>query len=318
MITLQTLPALVLWTVVVIRLLGLRFGWKPGVMFAAGWVALAQTLNIDQIYLAVDGLLGGWNLLNLIVHLLIGAGMTELSRLLLQATGRSSRRMNAVLVGMGLALGLVQVLLLAASDTQGSATNFTDTFADSATVALYQASFFGWVGLVFGFTGVECLRRDTRGESRAFGIGFNFVSMGCLGGVLTVVTKMVLILQAMLSSEAEPWLYIAYRVLVALTIISFSVGFILPSYERIRAAYASRRKRAQALDSLRPIVQRLAETPEGRHSLGSANIYMDARSSAKELYRWLIFIGDIRVLGPDLLSEREKAVVDKVGSGLDH
>ncbi|MEB7503980.1 hypothetical protein [Arthrobacter koreensis] len=84
---LQVLPVLVLWAVVAIRVLGLRFGWKPGVLPAVSAVALAGTLNIDPVYLAVDQALAGRNVLNVLIHLLVGAGMTDLSRLLLQVTG---------------------------------------------------------------------------------------------------------------------------------------------------------------------------------------------------------------------------------------
>ena len=175
----------------IVRLAGLRFGWKPGVLPGMAAVAAGATLNIDQVYLSVDSLLGERNLLNLIVHLFMGAGMTELSRLLLKATGRADDggRQVRALIGMGIVLGLIQATLLLVSDTEGSATNFTDTFASIPTIAPYQASFFAWIGIVLGYTGVECLRRDKSGESRGFGIGLGIVSAGCLAGVGAVAAK---------------------------------------------------------------------------------------------------------------------------------
>lgn len=315
MITLQTLPVLIMWAVVAIRLLGLRFGWKPGILPASALVALALSLNIDQVYLFVDGLLGGWNLLNLIVHLLMGAGMTELSRLLLRATGRRGRRNQHVyvLLGIGVVLTVVQVTLLAMSHTEGSATNFTDTFGHIPTVAAYQASYFGWIGIVLGYTGVECMRRDKDGESRSFGIGFNIVSLGCLSGVAAVAMKMLLIAVAAADLDAGFPLYLTYRILVAAGIVCFAVGFILPSYDRIRSTYAARRQRRMHLDALRPIVARLAETTEGRSSFDAGDLHLSARTSGRQLYRWLIFVGDIRVLDPDLLTAEETDIVDEIG-----
>lgn len=322
MITLQTLPALVLWVVVIIRMIGLRFGWKLGILPAVTAVAMGATLNIDQVYLAVDHLLGGWNLLNLIVHLCMGAGLTELSRMLLQATGRAGRngRHVKVLFGMGIVLALVQITLLVVSDTNGSATNFTDTFASIPTVALYQASFFAWIGIVMGYTGVECLRRDSRGESRSFGIGFDLVSMGCLAGVSAVALKMFLIGLELTGADPTPapGLYIAYRILIALTIVGFAVGFILPTYGRIKVAFSRRRSRINAMDSLRPIVRRLTETYEGQRSMDAANICLKARTSKTQLYRWFIFIGDIKVLDPDLLSPQETQTIDEIGKKFEH
>lgn len=318
MIGLQALPALVMWAVVSIRVYGLWLGWKPGVLPAAALVAPAMTLDIDPVYMAVDQLLGGHNLLNLIIHLLIGAGLTQLSRMLLQATGHTNRRSYIMMVVAGGVLVLAQVALVAVSDTQGSATRFTDTFADIPTVALYQASFFAWVGLVFGYTGMECHRRDAGGESRAFGIGFDFVSLGCLIGVGTVVVKLLLIALVVTETEAAGFLYTLYKVLVGLTIIFIAVGFMLPALQRLRSAYSSRSQRAVALDLLRPIVSRLAKTDEGRRSLDAAHIHLDARSSGTQLYRWLIFVGDIRVLDPGLLSEQERAITDAVGRDFEH
>ncbi|MCC3295878.1 hypothetical protein LJ756_14755 [Arthrobacter sp. zg-Y411] len=316
MITLQMLPAAALWTLVVIRLIGLRFGWKPGILPGIAAVATGATLNIDQVYLYVDSLLGERNLLNLIVHLIMGAGMTELCRLLLKATGRTDDdggRHIRVLVGLGIVLAVIQTTLLLVSDTPGSATNFTDAFASIPTIAPYQASFFAWIGVVLGYTGIECLRRDKAGESREFGIGVRILSAGCLAGVGAVAVKMLLIGMEFFGMQAPFGLYIGYRILMALTMLGFAVGFAVPSYARMKTAAAARRRRAEDLDALRPIVRRLMTTCEGTRALEAANVSLAARTSKTQLYRWFILIGDIRVLEPGLLSPEETRIVDQIG-----
>lgn len=309
------LPAAALWVVVAVRLIGLRLGWKPGILPGMAVVAVGATLNIDQVYLFVDGLLGNRNLLNLIVHLLMAAGMTELSRLLLKATGRTGHhgRHVKVLIGMGLVLAVTKTVLLLVSDTQGSATNFTDTFAAIPTIAPYQASFFAWIGIVLAYTGLECLRRDKTGESREFGIGLNIVSAGCLAGVAAVLVKMLLIGMEYTGVDAPFSLYIGYRTFIALTLLCFAAGFLVPSFSRIRAALAARRRRAADLNALRPIVRRLALTPEGARALEAANVSVDARTSKLQLYRWFILIGDVRVLDPERLSLQEIHTIDEIG-----
>ncbi|UWX97758.1 hypothetical protein N2K95_03480 [Arthrobacter zhaoxinii] len=320
MITLQMLPAAALWTVVIIRLVGLRFGWKPGILPGMAAVAVGATLNIDQIYVFVDSLLGERNLLNLIVHLFMGAGMTELSRLLLKATGRSDddggRHMKA-LIGMGIVMAVIQTALLLVSDTPGSATNFTDAFASIPTIAPYQASFFAWIGVVLGYTGVACLRRDKSGESREFGRGLGVVSAGCGAGVGAVLMKMLLIGLEYSGVEASFALYIGYRVLIALTLLCFAAGFAVPSSARMKTAAAARRRRAGDLDALRPIVRRLATTDEGKRAMDAANVSLNARTSKTQLYRWFILIGDIRVLRPGLLSPEEVHVIDEIGTRIE-
>jgi len=317
MTALQILPVLVLWAVVLIRLLGLRYGWKPGVLPAVSAVALAGTLNIDPVYLAVDQALGGRNVLNLLIHLLVGAGMTELSRLLLQVTGRGRR--VKVLVGVGLVLAAAQTVLLGVSDTRGSAASFTDTFGSIPTIAWYQATFFAWFAMICGYTAFEMMRRSRNGESRAFRIGFDVLGAGCLMGVLAAVLKMIQIgLELQGSGETNELLALAYQVLLAVMIVGFAVGFILPSSGRIKATFRARDERAQDIAALRPIVARLVQTPQGRSSMGAAKIFLGERPSKAQLYRWFIFIGDVRVLDPTLLSPHETTIIDEIGTRIEH
>lgn len=318
MTALQVLPVLVLWAVVAIRLLGLRIGWKPGVLAPVAAVAAAATLNVDPVYLAVDGFLGNRNLLNLVIHLLMGLGMTELSRLLLRVTGRT-RRVGA-LIGVGIVLAVTQIVLLLLSDTRGSAASFTDTFGTIGTVAMYQATFFAWFGIISGFTALETLRRNRAGESRPFRIGFDILGIGCLAGVGAAVLKMIQIGMEIQGRGASfnGLLSIGYQILLALMILGFAAGFILPSSERVRETLRARNERAQDIAALRPIVARLVQTPEGRSSLGAASIALGARPSKAQLYRWFIFIGDVRVLDPGLLSPQEAGIIDRIGTRIEH
>jgi hypothetical protein len=318
MTLLQVLPVCILWGMVAIRVLGLFFGWKPSILPAVALIALGATLNIDPVYLAVDRQLGGWNVLNLVVHLLMGVGMTELSRLLLQVTGRSSRQVR-VLIIIGVVLGLAQAVLLVVSETSGSAASFTETFGDAPTIALYQASFFAWFGAVTGYTGVETLRRNRCGESPSFRRGFDILSAGCLAGVLAAALKMVQIGSELLGGGDgyAGALVIGYHVLLALMIIGFAVGFIIPSYERIRETIRSRTQCAQDLAALQPIVRRLVQTHEGQRSMEAANISLDTRNPQTQLYRWFIFIGDIRVLNPELLTSEETTIIDEIGKRIE-
>ena len=319
MTLLQVLPICILWGMVGIRLLGLCFGWKPGILPAVALVALGATLNIDPVYLAVDQLLGGRNLLNLAVHLLMGVGMTELSRLLLQVTGRSRRQIK-VLITIGIVLALAQILLLVVSDTRGSAANFTDTFGDAPTIALYQATFFAWFGAVTGYTGVETVRRDRRGESRPFRIGFDILSIGCFAGLLAAAAKMVQIGAGILGAGNGfvDALVLGYHVLLALMTVGFAVGFIIPLLERMQGTFRARTQRSRDLAELRPIISRLAQTDEGRRSMDAASISLNTITTKTQLYRWFIFIGDIRVLNPGLLTPEETDIIDEIGTRIEH
>ncbi|MBF4993250.1 hypothetical protein ITX31_03870 [Arthrobacter gandavensis] len=317
MTCLQVLPVLVLWAVVAIRLLGLRYGWKAGVLPAVTAVALAGTLNIDPVYLAVDQALGGRNVLNLLIHLLVGAGMTLLSRLLLQVTGRGRR--VKVLFAVWLVVAAGQIVLLAVSDTRGSAASFTDTFGSIPTIAWYQATFFGWFAMICVYTAIEMMLRNRSGESRAFRIGFDVLGAGCVLGVAAAVLKMIQIgMEQRGFTDSGGALAAAYQVLLALMVGGFAVGFILPSAERIRSTFRARGQREQDIATLRPILARLVQTPEGRSAMGAERIFLEERPSRVQLYRWFIFVGDVRILDPALLSRQETAVLDEIGKRIEH
>lgn len=318
MTLLQVLPVTILWVMVGIRLLGLRFGWKRSMIPALLIVTLGVTLNVDAVYLALDPLLGGENLLNLVVHLLMGLGMTVLSRSLLQATRRSSRHING-LVGAGVVLAMVQSLLFLVSDTPGSAEDFTATFGGTPTIALYQATFFAWFGIIAGYTGMKTFRRNRCGESDAFRIGFNVLSAACLMGVVAAMMKMVEICTELLDGVRtyEGALDVVYHVFIALMTLGFAIAFILPSSGRIKTTLAVRREIADSLNDLRPILRRLASTPEGQRGMDATHISLDARTSSAQLYRWFIVIGDVRVLNSNLLSTEELRIIDKVGNRIE-
>jgi hypothetical protein len=310
---LQILPALILWSVVITRIIGLRFGWKPGILTAMVLVSIGTTLNIDPVYLTVDAWLGNRNILNLVVHIALGLGMTELSRLIAAATGATNARWR-LLVLVGVALVGAQVALLFSTGTPGSATNFTDVFAGIPAIAWYQGLFFAWIGLITAYTGIECLRRNRAGETASFRIGFDIIAASCFIGVLAVATKLLLVAQKAAGAEnsVSDIAYVGYRVLVALTLIGFAVGFALPAYHRGRQQWTDRSRIRNALMRLQPIVSRLLETDAGQRAREAAALSLRPRSSKDQLYRWVIFVDDIRVENPELLSADEIELLDDI------
>lgn len=317
MTILQVAPVVVLWAVVLVRIIGMGFGWKPGILFAIAAVDMSSTLNIDQVYLSLDSLLGGWNVLNLVVHLLMGLGLTEMSRLLFRATSRSTFHVK-VLLCIGILMAVVQVALLEPALTQGSATNFTEAFGAIPQVAVYQASFFAWAGIVLGYTGVVFLRRSRGSETALFRIGFDIIGVGCLSGLSAVVMKLVMVGFEITAVDPARDNYVLYRFLIAVTLCCFAVGFLLPSYGRMKNAIRGPRRIRQALSALSPIVARLEQTPACEALLGPENILFDGQVPKMRLYRWLIFVNDIKLLNPELLSAQEHLLIDEIGRDFAH
>lgn len=313
----QLLPAMILWSVVLVRIIGLRFGWNPGILRAMLLVSIGTTLNIDPVYLIVDALLGDRNILNLVVHIVLGLGMTELSRLIVAATGASHARWR-LLVLIGLALAGVQAVLLFSTSTPGSATNFTDMFAGIPAIAWYQGLFFAWIGLITGYTGYECLRRKRADETPSFRIGFDVIAASCFFGVTAVVTKLLLVAHEAegVESPLAEVAYATYRWLIAVTLFGFAVGFALPAYTRSRQQWIEWKRRREALIRLQPIVLRLLGTDAGGRAKEAAELSLRRSASHDQLYRWVIFIDDIRIENPELLSADDIKVLDDIEARL--
>ena len=313
---LQILPALILWAVVLVRVIGLRYGWKPGILAAMVLVAIGTTLNIDPLYVFVDSWIGNRNVLNLVVHIVLGLGMTELSRLIVVATGASIARWR-FLVATGIALMVAQGVLLLTTETPQSATNFTDVFAGIPAIAWYQGLFFAWIGLITAYTGLECARRDRTGERPSFRIGFDIIAVSCFTGVVAVVTKLLLVIQEATGAETDSEIaYVSYRALIALTLVGFAIGFALPAYHRSRQQIGDLVRRRTALARLQPIVHRLLATEAGQRAGQAAELTLTQRSSRSQLYRWVIFVDDIRMEHPELLSPGESKLLDDIEASL--
>jgi hypothetical protein len=314
---LQILPALILWSVVLTRIIGLRFGWKPGILTAMVLVAAGTTLNIDPLYITIDSWIGNRNILNLIVHIVLGLGMTELSRLIVAATGASNARWR-LLVAVGVALAGAQALMLLTTETPQSATNFTDVFGAIPAIAWYQGLFFAWIGLITAYTGVECMRRDRAGERASFRIGFDVIAASCFAGVLAVLIKLLLVTQEATGTEnsLSDIAYVGYRALIAVTLMGFAVGFALPAYHRGRQQIDERARQRAALARLQPIVERLSETEAGQRARQAAALSLGRGSSREQLYRWVIFVDDIRIEHPELLSAEESKLLDDIEASI--
>lgn len=66
---------------------------------------------------------------------------------------------------------------------------------------------------------------------------------------------------------------------------------------------------------LRPLVSRLLDTDAGQRAREAAALSLRPRTSKDQLYRWVIFVDDIRVASPELLSADEIELLDDIEAG---
>lgn len=158
------------------------------------------------------------------------------------------------------------------------------------------------------------MRRKRAGETASFRIGFDVIAFSCFFGVLAVVTKLLLVAQEAAGAENDvsDIAYVGYRVMIATTLLGFAVGFALPAYGRARRQWVDRVHRRSALMRLQPIVTRLVDTNPGQRAREAADLSLRPTYSMDQLYRWVIFIDDIRLEKPELLSADEIELLEDI------
>lgn len=274
--------------------------------------AMSETLNIDELYLWLDRQIGGMNVLNLVVHVCLGMGLSELSMSLQKAAGVSQRR-GELLFWASVFLIPAQVVLLITGAAKGTATDFTGTFGHEPVLALYQAIFFAWVAIICIQTALVLHHRPRADETAVFRCGMNIVSAACAAACIASASKLGLVSIATVGASVDlvGLLQGTYTVMIGLTCIGFAIGLGMPAVEKLRQSVQEREWRADIAPELQKIVERVRETEVGAQVVQSSG-KLPTGSSLKDIYSVCIAIRDVQAYGDDILSAAELRFLDEV------
>ncbi len=81
----QIVAAALIWLLVICLLPGIRVRRDHSVLTAAITISVALTLNIDQVYVGIDSVLGGRNFVDLLANVSMVVGIYFLSRAIIRA-----------------------------------------------------------------------------------------------------------------------------------------------------------------------------------------------------------------------------------------
>ncbi|TFD63188.1 hypothetical protein E3T39_00305 [Cryobacterium suzukii] len=248
----QLIVALALWGLVGALMIGTRRRTDQSILYAAVMIAVSLTLNIDAVYFAADGLLGGRNYADLPANLLLLLGVYFLSRAILRASSPSRAdatarpfRIGAIITA---SLMVTTFVFIDAPTTSGT---FMQDFGNQPAAAAYSLVQFTYLGIVVALTGTICLRFAGRMSTPTRRLGFRIVGAGCGAAVLTVLSVVGMDLAHVFGAMSLLALFAsAYDVLNLAAILLLCFGLSLPPILGWVSNGINRRKLQAALPDL--------------------------------------------------------------------
>lgn len=298
--------AVLLWGTVAFQLYGLRRRKDHNVLWFALSLTAALTITIDPFYVALDGLLGGRNLLHLISNLLMAVSMFCLSRAILSGIQRASTggRIGA-LVALALSMTISTVFFFL-TDAPVSSTAYMLDYGSQFAATVHASGLFLYVGAVMGFTCWSILRALKAMTTSATRAGLLLTALGCLSVVALCAVVMAMNTAHVLGRLDIVRAFIpVYDPLYLSSFILLFAGLSIPPIVR-RAAGRRREKRTNAMAvELQPMWERLVGT-EGT----IPQSLPDGTDATRRLHRRITEIRDALLRTAETPSKDERLLLE--------
>lgn len=223
----QVLVAGVMWTLVASLLILRRGRADRSVTYAAVAIALAMTLNIDDVYLAIDAVAGGTNFVTLASDALLMTGLFFLGRGVMKA---GDYRPQLVKIAVGLPALVVALVCVAGSfffiDRGETTTEFMSDLGAQPAAAIYSITVFTYCGIIVTAMFVLAVRQ-LRLASGVLRVPATLLAIGAACGIALCITVLVMDVAHVTGSlsvmhAVDP----AYGPLMIATFLFLCAGFI--------------------------------------------------------------------------------------------
>jgi len=308
----QETIAVLMW-VLVLSLLTLRRGRTDhSITYAAVLIAVAMTLNIDNVYTWIDPLLGGTNLATLISDGLLMVGLFFLGRGVMHA-GRYSPGLVRFAVGVpALIAALVAIITLFFFINRGdTTTTFMLDLGAQPVAAIYSIISFTYCGIVLTAMLVLAIRQcasDTRFQR----IPAALLAVGSACGVVLCVVVLIMDVAHVAGAlDLMNTAGLAYNPLTVLTFVFLCMGFAGQPALRFLKNRLRRVKTDVLIAQLEPIwFQALRKHPGLSGALPETSRFDDPEA---RLHRQIVEIRDA-MIDPEAqleVSESEIALLER-------
>ncbi|WP_311215127.1 MULTISPECIES: hypothetical protein [unclassified Arthrobacter] len=298
----QTVAAAMIWLLVFCLFPGIRRRRDYSVLTASITIAVALTLNVDQVYLAIDSVLSGRNFVDLLANISMVVGIYFLSRAIIRAATPDEtvdRRDSAGMILLAVVIAGLTVSF-SAIVTQGSSTRFMVDYGDQWSAALYSSIQFVYIGYVVSVTGVTCLR--FRGDMLRpyFRTAFTFIGVGCSFAVLLVLLVLIMdVLHLQGRLDAMRAVSPIYDAAVVAAMIFLCVGLAIPPVARRILRRKQSATEAELVSDLTKIWEKTTQKRQNVRLVRDTEM-ISQQDTAQRLHRMLVEVQDALLVEPGL------------------
>jgi hypothetical protein len=278
-----------------VQLISARRRRSQRVLFASALITLAMLLNVDQVYLWVDSLIGSGNITTFVSDAALITGTYFLSAATIASVRGAEERAVAWPTVLLATVAVVMLISFALIDMHHSSSSFMVDFGDQMAAAAYNSAQFVYLGVVLAYTGVVILRCRPRMTSRANVVGFTIVATGCLATLLLVLDVLGMNAANLLDWNSElTVLQALYSPLFVAVMALLCIGLAIPPTSRHIATITRKYRSHTLVTAIEPIWHRFVPAPPLPNSFG-------AHDTEMRLHRLLIEIEDERLKNPQVL-----------------
>ncbi|MBT1003977.1 hypothetical protein KIH31_15415 [Paenarthrobacter sp. DKR-5] len=187
----EMIAAGLMWALTVALAATLRPKKDPSILVAAGFIALATTLNIDSVYVTVDSIVGGHNLFDLIANGCLMVGIYFLSEAIVRAarpqgsrSGRGYGKWGRYALSITLTVTAVSFASIRAPQTS---TTFMLSYGTQPGAFVYSVAQYLYIGAVMAHAGWTCLRFRGSWHSSLYRTSFALIEAGCALALVTAL-----------------------------------------------------------------------------------------------------------------------------------
>ncbi len=302
---------------VIAQLLRFRHRQDHSVLYSAAAIAVSLTLNIDAVYVAVDGVLGGRNVADLIANALLMIGLYFLFRAVIGAAWKTgAEALRTPLRWFLVASVAVLIVTFFFIDAPRSSTTFMIDYGAQPTAAVYSILQFVFIGLVTGTGAYVCAAYAWRMNRWSYRIGFSLIGVGCVFAVALSVLVIAMDVAHVSGHDAtlrslQSWYWLLY----APALISMSIGAAIPAVAGWAASIRQRRRLTRLLAPLEQIWQ---QVNAARYQLPASPTAAES-SIVERVHRMNIEVRDALLRRPDVettLSADQLALLETVDRNL--
>lgn len=310
-------PAAMLWLLTIVRIPTASDKERASILRATFFAALACTLFIPAVYMAIDPFLGGRNRVGLLLVLTIIAGFWQFHTAMILAvfTDKERRRHHLMRGRLGSAVASACVVIgFSTSHVEVTNQNLPIAYGSQPGMQLFL-----WVGSAFiiwvcADIALNCLRFLPKMVGKSFKSGVICFAAGCILMALALGNRLALGLIEESPAHTSPFiggLNWSFTILESLAVLLVSVGLMLPRF-RESTHTLQRSIRSRWLMALLTPVWRRSSTERKYLLRNRWTPLLDpvAGHTTAHLHRRVIEIRDCQLRGMSLLP-RDRILVNQ-------